>query len=250
MLSMYGRVFSLAARRAVRAWPAALSLLVYAVILTAAGYVLSPLPPLIAGLVMGLVLAACWSSYLELISQAVRGSKIRVKWDDFKQSFGARFWDVISVMFAFMIISFVLGIVARGPNADAIMAIVGIAFAFFFNVVPELLYQGQSRSFALLVDSGNFMLANPVAWMLPNLVFVALVLAPAGALQVEHPGDLLVLFGKVFTSPGPIVGAVFTLPEWTWPVFLLGIHYVMIFRGILFMELSSGGGRARAFAAR
>ena len=52
--------------------------------------------------------------------------------------------------------------------------------AFFFNAVPELLYQGNSRSFALLIASGRFMVANPVVWLLPNIVFAALLLLPTG----------------------------------------------------------------------
>ena len=74
MLSLYRKVTVQAARRALAAWPVALSLVVYAVILVAAVIALGPLG-FIGGMLVGLVIAACWSSYLELLSQAVAGAK-------------------------------------------------------------------------------------------------------------------------------------------------------------------------------
>jgi hypothetical protein len=62
-------------------------------------------------------------------------------------------------------------------------------------------------------------------------------------LRVEHPAELLLLFG----NPGTVLAVLTTLPPWFWPLVLLGIHFVMVFRGILFHELVSGAGRARAW---
>ena len=47
------------------------------------------------------------SSYLHLISLAVAGRKIG--FGDFRESFMAHFWDVISVMFATWVIQLVVG---------------------------------------------------------------------------------------------------------------------------------------------
>src|SRR5882672_2661480 len=118
MLHLYRKVATTAARNAVRAWPVALSLIAYGLILFAASVVTRSLD-MIGGILLGLVAAACWSSYLELISQAVAGSPIRLRWDDFKKTFGARFWDVISVMFAFFIIGFATRPLSAGPNGAA-----------------------------------------------------------------------------------------------------------------------------------
>src|SRR5262249_42737980 len=145
MLSLYRQVTVLAARRATAAWPVALSLVVYAVILYAAAIALLPLG-MVGSFLLGFVVAACWSGYLELISQAVAGSKIRIRWDDFKRTFGAHLWDVISVMFVFWIAGLLLAPLIQGANGPAISAVLGLGIAFFFNVVPELLYQGTSRS--------------------------------------------------------------------------------------------------------
>ena len=42
------------------------------------------------------------------------------------------------------------------------------------------------------------------------------------------------------------------LPRWSLPLVLAGLHFVMVFRGVLFTELASGGGNARlrAFQAK
>ena len=251
MLSLYRQVTVEAARRAVAAWPVALSLIVYAILLLAAAIAFAPLG-IVGGFLMGLVVAACWSSYLELISQAVAGAKIHIRWDDFKRTFFVRLWDVISVMFAFWIIALLTGPIVRGPNGLAAGAIIGFAMAFFFNAVPELLYQGQSRSFGLLMDSARFMFRFPVVWLLPNLVFAALALAASGRLDFNHPAEVLILFGTTFGSPAGIAGLFTRLPLWALPIAVAALHYVMIFRGILFRELVSGGGNARlrAFQAK
>ena len=253
MLSIFQEVTVLAARRAVRAWPVALSFIAYAAILVAAAMVLAPLG-MVGGLVLGLVVAACWSSYLELASQAVAGRKIRLSWAELRRTFGAKFWDVVSVMFAFWILSFVLGPALRGPDGERVAAVFGLAVAFFFNAVPELLYQGHSRSFALLLESGRFMIAHPLVWMLPNLVFASLLLFPTGRLAVGHPAELLLVFGSTFSSPLGLVSMVTAWPVWTWPLILFGLHYAMMFRGLLFQRLSSGSGsdnaRLRAFKAK
>jgi hypothetical protein len=227
----------------------ALSFFVYAAILMAAAIVLAPLG-MIGGMVLGLVVAACWSSYLELASQAVAGTKIRPTWVEFRRTFGARLWDVVSVMFAFWIISLLMGPALKGPEGERVAAVFGLAVAFFFNAVPELLYQGNSRSFALLIASGRFMVANPVVWLLPNIVFASLLLLPTGRLAVKHPAELLLVFGNTFSSPLGLVTMVAAWPTWTWPLILFGLHYVMVFRGILFQRLSSGSDNARMRAFR
>jgi hypothetical protein len=124
-------------------------------------------------------------------------------------------------------------------------AILGFAMAFFFNTVPEQLYQGHSRSFSLLMDSARFMFAHPVVWLLPNVLFAALALAASGTLKVHNPAELLIVFGNTFSSPAGVVQIFGHFPLWALPIVLFALHYVMVFRGILFKELSSGGGNAR-----
>jgi hypothetical protein len=249
MLWLYQRVLTQTARRALSSWPAALSLIVYALILIAATFVLGQLG-IIGGFLLGFVLAACWSSYLELISQAVTGIRFRLTWDDFRQTFMVRFWDVVSVLFAFWIISLVTRPLLGGDHGVALSAMLGFAMAFFFNVVPELLYQGSSRSFQLLLDSARFVMEHPLSWFLPNLLFAALALLAGGGLSIQHPAKLLILFGDTFSSPIGVLSLFAQWPAWAWPIALLALHFVMVFRGLLFKELSSGGGNTRMQAFR
>ena len=115
-------------------------------------------------------------------------------------------------MFAFFIISFLTRPLGSGPNGAATTAILGIAMAFFFNAVPELLYQGNTRSFALLLASARFMLAHPVVWLLPNLVFATAVMAAGGGLHFERPAEVLIAFGNTFSSPIGVIGLFSGLP--------------------------------------
>ena len=250
MFSLLRDVAKLSAERALRAWPVALSLVLYAIVIILTGMLLLPLG-FVGAIALSFVVAACWSSYLELISQAVAGSKVRPRWDDFKRTFGARLWDVVSVMFAFWIISFLTAPLAAGENGPAVSGILAVAIGFFFNAVPELLYQGRSRSFALLLDSARFMLAHPLVWLLPNLAFAAIALGASGQLHVQHPGELLVVFSGFFASPMSAVQVFANIPIWAWPIALGGVHFVMVFRGTLFAALTTGGGntRLRAFQA-
>jgi hypothetical protein len=246
VFSLYRRAAVLAARRAAAGWPGALSLVGYAIIVVAAGIAVAPLG-IIGGFLMGLVVAACWSSYLELLSQVVAAGKLRLSWPELKRTFAVRFWDVISVLFAFWIISFLTKPLTSGPDGPALSAILGVAMAFFFNVVPELLYQGRSRSFTLLMDSARFMFAHPVFWLLPNVVFAAIALFASGQLRaVHHPAELLIAFGNTFSSPVGVAQVFSGIPLWALPIALAALHYVMVFRGILFHEIVSGtGGNAR-----
>lgn len=249
MPSLYWNVAKLAARRAVLSWPVALSLLVYAALLTVAAILVAPLG-FVGGFLLYFVAAACWSSYLEFISQAVAGSRLRLDWAEFKQSFLARLWDVISVMFAFWLLSLLTMPLLIGSHATQLRAILGFAMAFFFNAVPELLYQGSTRSFALLLDSARFVMEHPVAWFAPNLAFAALALWASGSLSLSHPAEFLIAFGSLFSSPAGVFSIFRGLPLWAMPIALVALHFVMLFRGILFGELGRGAGNARQRAFR
>ena len=207
---------------------------------------------ILGSILLSFVIAACWSSYLELISQAVSSARWRLDWQEFRRTFVAHLWDVVSVMFVFWMIDLVIRPLTMGPRGPALSAIIGFAIAFFFNAVPELLYQGNSRSFALLVDSGRFITEHPVTWLLPNVLLAALLLWVSGRLDVWHPAQVLIAFGDTFSSPMGVIGALLSFPVWAMPLVLIAAHTAMVFRGVLFRELSSGAGNARlrAFQAR
>jgi hypothetical protein len=251
MFWLYGKVAAETGRRVVRSWPILIAILAYPVILQVAMVLTAP-AGIIGSLIMFFVGAACFSSYLELVSQAVEGSRFRLDWADFKRTFAARFGDVVSVMFAMWLISLLTAPLTTGAHGAALSAILGFAIAIFFNAVPELLYQGSTRSFGLLLESARFVSEHPVAWLLPNVLFAALPLWAAGGLHVSHPVELLILFGYIFSSPKGAIALLLSSPLWAIPLAIVAGHAAMIFRGVLFRELSSGAGNARlrAFRAR
>ena len=249
MFALFKETAVLAFKRAAAAWPVALSLVFYALVFVLASRVVAGLGlGMVGGFILGLVAAACVSGYLYFLSQAVAGTKLSLR--DLKHGFGALFWDVISVMFAVWVISLAAEILSRGagPNSMAVAAVVSLAMAFFFNPVPELIYLGSTRSFQLLMTSARFVLANPVAWFLPNLLLAAILLFPTGALSVEHPGYLLVVFSQLF-SEGGLLAVFQALPAWAWAPMLLLVHYGMVFRGLLFQALSNYNPRRRQWQA-
>ena len=221
----------------------AFSLVLYAELMQLAAALLMPFGVL-GGVLLGFASAACVSSYLHLLSQVVGGRKVTLT--DLRQSFGARFWDVVSVLFAFWIIDFVLGTMTRGMGQNGVIlrALIGLTMVVFFNPVPELLYRGSSRSFALLGDAARFVSAHGIEWLLPNLLIAAALLTPAGLLHASTMGERVLLLQSLF-SPMGVLGLMRLVPLWALPLLLLAIHWAMVFRGLLFGALASGGARRR-----
>lgn len=208
---------------------------------------------ILGGFVIGAVGAACLSSYLHLLAAAVAGRPLRLR--DLQESFGARFWDVISVMFAFWLIDFVLVRVAQGSGdkATIIIALAHLAMAVFFNPTLELLYQSQVRSFGVLSESAAFISRSGLEWLIPNIAFALLALAATGSLQGSPPGAIVLnvavlLFPVAGGTGSSAVTALFS--NQSWPVMLLLlllIHWVMVFRGVLFAALNGRVPRGPAF---
>jgi len=252
VLKLYADTAVLAGRRAVRAWPVAFSLVLYTAILMVTGRLVAPVGGAAAGFVVGLVLAACLSSYLHLVSHVVGG--VRLRWADLGKSFGARFWDVMSVLFVFWIASFASPIVESflasitGDRAFILMKLLGVAVAVFFNPVPELIYQGTSRSVQLLVDSARFVSRHGLEWLVPNVIFMLALLAPLGLLH-GPPGEVVLNMTAIFSPTSQGLGLLSVFQRASLPLelgLLLFGHWVMVFRGLLLKELMAGGARQRA----
>jgi hypothetical protein len=251
MLKLYARLAGNAIRLALRGWPAAIALFVYAVVFQLAGSLLGQLG-MIGGFVVGFVMAFLISSYLHLVSLAVAGRPIRLP--DLRESFGARFWDVVSVLFALWVIELGLGFLtsSAGSRGEIVMVLVGLAMAVFFNPVPELIYlaRGQVRSFALLGAAGRFISAHWPEWLGPNVLIAAVILAPAGLIQSGPVAARILSLQALFSLQGLVV-TVLVIPVWLKPIMLIFITWAMVFRGLLFIELTTGPTRRqREWAAR
>jgi len=138
---------------------------------------------------------------------------------------------------------------AAGDKAPIIVALCGLAMAVFFNPVPELLYQGSTRSFQLLYESARFVSRHGLEWLIPNIVFALALLAPLGLLR--GPAGLVVLNVSTLLSPdnnGMGLYDVFSrAPLYLQLPMLVFVHFIMVFRGLLFAGLTGGGSRQRAF---
>jgi hypothetical protein len=245
MLKLYARLAARAVRLAVRGWPAGVALLIYATVFQAASVRLASLGP-VGGFIVGFLMAFLLSSYLHLLSLAVGDRRIGLA--DIRESFMARFWDVVSVLFAVWVIQLVVMTVASaaGDRGPIIAVLVGLTMAVFFNAVPELIYlaRGQVRSFGLLMASARFITQHWPEWLGPTVLMGAVVLAPFGLVQSGSAAERMLRLQSLFSVDG-IVLVVLAMPLWLKPIMLLFITWAMMFRGLLFAALASGAARKR-----
>jgi hypothetical protein len=247
MLGLYKDVAIRAAKRAAQSWLAAVSIPVYAFAVGLAIVLTAPLG-IIGGFIVGLVAAACFGAYLSMLASAIEGSPIRLA--DFKNGLRA-IWDVVSVFFALWIISLGVRMLRgmAGPNGAAVGGVAALAIAIFFNVIPELIYQSRSRSFALLKESASFVMEHAFTWFPPNLVFAFVILWATETLDFSSPGEILVRLSQL-GSAGGVLAFIGGAAWWKAPLLIVFVHYVMVFRGLLFRELGTGSSRMRAFRRR
>lgn len=248
MLRTYGELAVEAGRRAARSWLAMLAIPAYGFLILLAAKLVMPLG-MAGGFVIALVSDACIASYLAGLSAAVRGEKLRL--DSLKITMNA-FFDVISVMFALWVINLGVAFLGKsaGTNGPAVVGVLGLAIAIFFNVTPELIYSSSNRSFALLKQSALFIMESPFAWFAPNLVFAVAFLAATGTLNASSPGELVLNIASL-AQPGALLrlvdsgGAI-----WKVPLLVAFFHYVMVYRGLLYQKLTTGSSRMDEFRRR
>ena len=247
MLKLYARLAGKSIRLAVRGWPAAVVLPIYATVLMIAIGQATQLG-MAGGFLVSFAAAFLISSYLHLVYLAVAGRKIGL--GDFRDSFMAHFWDVVSVMFATWVIQLAVGLLTRdaGDRGTIIFVLVDLTMVVFFNPVPELIYlgQGRVRSFGLLMEAGRFVSAHWPEWLAPSALMAAVVLAPSGLLRHGPAAEKLLMFQQLFSLEG-LSQAVLRFPLWLAPFLLLFINWGMVFRGLLFDELTSRVRRPRSW---
>jgi hypothetical protein len=223
-LAIYRRAFSRAAELTLKNWPVLATLFVYSVVMTASS-ILASMLGLLGGFLLSLVWAACAGSFLYLVEMMVRTNRVTL--EDFRRSLGAYLWDVIGVAFLFWIFSMLAVPALRSlPQGHVVVLCVNLAIFVFFNAVPELIYLGHFSSVALLRESYVFVTENWIEWFPANIVAATIVYLVAGL---------------------PMQGML----EWvqTAAIALL-VYFVMVMRGLLFIELRGTSRRGRAFKHR
>lgn len=223
-LSIYRRVVGRGAMLAVRNWPIAGAALFYGAVLAAASMMMMGLGVL-GGFVVPLAVAFCGGSFLFCVEAIVRSGKVTL--EDFRTSLGAYFGDVLGVMFALWIFSLVGSLLSESPYYLVITAFSSLLIWVFFNAVPELIYLGHHSTMDLLGESYRFILQNWIEWFPINIL-----LGMAVPLLWSVPGG-----GFAMDVVRVLVGA-------------LLVYFVMVVRGLLFLELSDSSRRSRIFRYR
>jgi hypothetical protein len=222
-LAIYRRVFARGAVLAAKNWPVLLSVFAYSAMLAVGAYVAMFLG-IAGGFVLSLLTSACFGSFLYLVEMIVRTNK--VTWEDFTRSFGVYLWDVVGVSFALWLFWFVARpMLEQAPQGPVIVLAINLVLLVLFNAVPELIYLGHYSLVGLLASSYQFVANNWIEWFPPNLLLLA---------------GLFALWRVPIAEGVPGVVAQSAL-------LALFLYFVMVVRGLLFIELDGSSRRARIF---
>lgn len=244
-----------AARDAARAlahnvWIVALPPL-YSVVLAVVQRLAGPLG-IVGGFVIFLATAACVSSVLSVLAEAVAHERIRM--NELGAGFGRYVSSIAGVLFLFWVIELLLTlIVEQNPAMTWLGLVVNLGLFIVCNPLPELVYQGQRDGIGLVDEAVQFMRDNAVEWLLPVVVLFLPIFAIGlreGLVAMAHVGATNAL------------GVVeLTLRAWLPPMGEIGqflmliaasvlLSWIMLFRGFLFRSLANSGRRQRIFVAR
>ncbi len=223
-LAMYGRAFRRAGTLTLRNWPVAGTTFAYSLALAAAAIVASGLG-LVGGFLMSLVWAACVSSFLSMVEMMLRTGS--VSWADFRRSFGVYLWDVVGVTFILWVV-FAVATPALDslPQGTGLILGMNLVIVVLFNAVPELIYLGHRSSLELLTESYRFIADNWIEWFPATIAMAIPLVLLAGA---ELPVGLALARTALLA---------------------LWVYFMMVARGLLFLELDGSSRRARAFRHR
>ena len=223
-LTMYGRAFRRAGALTLRNWPVAGTTFVYSLALTATLIVASQLG-IVGGFLVSLVWAACVSSFLFLVEMILNTRS--VSWADFRRSFGVYLWDVVGVTFIVWVVFAVATPALRTlPQGPGLILGMNLVIVVVFNAVPELIYLGHHSSLELLTESYRFIADNWIEWF---------------------PATIVMAVPLVLLSEAELTGA---LALARMAMIALWVYFMMVARGLLFLELHGSSRRARAFRHR
>jgi hypothetical protein len=215
--ALYTQVFRRGAALALRNWPVGLAVVGYGLLLLLTRIVTAPLG-FLGGFIMYLVVVACASSWLSLVSQVIRSGRVRAA--DVATGFGTYFGDLLTIGFLLWLLSLIAQLVLA--PFPFLLIVFGLATLAFFNAVPELIYVGRHAAGELLVESYRFIGENWIEWFPANILL----------------GICLYATSWVPAGPYGLVSGLVTG---------LMLYFAMIVRGLLFQELATSSRRARAF---
>jgi len=245
-LQLYRKAATEAWEKGLRSWWVALLPFLYGPLFFLCAAFTAPLG-MIGGLITGLVLAVCVSSYLYYIAGVVNGNRMHLS--ELGESWRPHFGSVLNILFFLFLVQYSLAFLTPPGDETAMFlaSLIELILLIILNPIPEIIYQGRSDGFAMLQESVDFLRSSGVEWFLP---FIALAVFSAILLPLpllEGP----LQFGRL-TFPTTVGG----LPQGSLSSLLWGavsaflLFAIMVFRGLLFRALSGTTRRQRIFRSR
>jgi len=222
-------------------WTLILTGLAYLVINIVLGIVVNTLfmgvLRIIGGIVLTLAMASMISNYLYLLQNIIRVEKFDL--EDFKMGFTALIRKVYSVLLIGWLASLIYNMILTpllGSLGSFITMLIPLAIFIFLNALPESLYQKFYDPWETIVYAFEFIKENWLEWFMPNVIFMILLYILSGKL-------LLNLFSINFS-----LGLNFSTSSII--IYIIGqilFSFVMIYRGVLFENLSTSTRRKRIY---
>ncbi len=214
-------VYARVARRGVllfgRHWWLGLVFAAYQLALFTVAILAAPLG-LVGGFLVAIAFAALASSGLVLLGYVVRQGRVTLA--DVPGSFGVYLGDVLTFGFLLWALEYVAGVVFA--DATYLAIVFELAVFVFLNAVPEQIYLAGEGGAAIFVGSYQFVGRYWIEWLPATAVLYLLWRAASDA----PVGPL-----------APVLGGV-------------ALAFMLVCRGLLFLELTTSSRRAREFQRR
>lgn len=194
---------------------------------------------IIGGFAYYLLTCALISNYLYLLSITVNDGKIVLQ--DFKDGFKYYFSKVISVMFAIYVVRLIFAYLivpilsALIPPEILYIGFVIVVFVLL-NALPESIYQKRYAPLDTVTYAMRFARENWIEWFIPNIILSIVLYYLTGnfILDVFNIG---ISMGITLTMGGILK---YLLAQFIF-------SFTMVFRGVLFEELTTTSRRKRMF---
>lgn len=193
---------------------------------------------LIASIILFIVNGALISNYLYLLYNIVNKEKVNLQ--DFKDGFSAFFRKVITIIIIGNLISWIFDNyvavnLGRYIDIGLFYILIQIVILILLNPLRETIYIKDYEPWDTIVYSFTFLKENWIEWLIPNTIFTLVMF-----FSTKNIISILdIHFGKIIDFS---LNGIF--------IFILGqiaFSFIMVYRGILFEELSTSTRRKRLY---
>jgi len=192
---------------------------------------------ILSGIILALATASMLSNYLYLLQNIIRVGKFDL--EDCKRGFTALLRKVYSVLLIGWLASVLYSMILSpilGSLGSFITMLIPILIFLLLNALPESLYQKFYDPWETVTYAFEFIKENWLEWFIPNTIFIVLLYILSGRLFLD-------LFSINFS-----LGLDLSLAGLI--TFIIGqviFSFMMLYRGVLFEELSKSTRRKRIY---